>query len=247
MAAVLAGGPGSAVSHRAALELHGIMPFGQVVEVCTPRARRFRTVGEVTIHTSTLLPAEDVTEVEGITAQTVDRALLSGAAILSDRKLSFCLDAALRLGLTSEDAVHQLLSARRQRGRPGVKRLERALISLPKSGAVESPYERVALEIARDFGLPEPVMQYELVLPSGRRVRIDLAWPDWLLGAEIDGHGYHATRSERAYDAERNNEITLVGWQLLRFTTDQIFRNPGWVGNTLWRALQAAQSRSCDG
>ena len=46
MAAVLAGGPGTAVSHRAALELHGIMPFAQLVEVVTPRPAAFAPKGK---------------------------------------------------------------------------------------------------------------------------------------------------------------------------------------------------------
>lgn len=223
------------------------MPFGEVVEVATPRPRRFRTVGEVIIHTSMVLPDDDLTVVDGITVATVERALLDGGAVFGDRKLRYCVDAALRLELTTEDRLASLLAARRKRGRRGVGPLERALNSLPVGGLPESPYERYALEIVRDFGLPEPVLQYEVVLPSGRVVRIDLAWPVWLLGTEIDGHGYHSTRSERAYDADRNNELTLVGWNMLHFTTDQIFKTPGLVGNTIWRALQAAQARSRDG
>ena len=76
--------------------------------------------------------------------------------------------------------------------------------------------------------------------------------PFWL-GVEIDGHGYHSTRSERAYDAERDNELSLVGWNMLHFTTDQVFKQPGLVGNTIWRALQTAKLKadvpppSCDG
>ena len=127
MAAVLAGGPGTAVSHRSALELHGIMPFAHLIEVVTPRARRFRTEGQVTIHTSMVLPIEDVTVVDGIVVATVERALLDSGAVVSDRKLQYCVDASVRLGLTNHDRLSSLLSARRKRGRPGVRRLERVL------------------------------------------------------------------------------------------------------------------------
>jgi len=245
-AAVLAGGVGTAVSHRSALELHGVMSFDQMVEVATPRPRRFRTSGDVTIHTSMVLPDDDITSVDGIPVANIERALLDAGAVVFEGKLRYCVDAALRLGLTDVDRLSSLLAARRKRGRRGVRPLERALVSLPVGGLPESPYERYALEIVRDFGLPEPVLQYEVLLPSGRTIRIDLAWPKWWLGAEIDGHGYHATRSERAYDADRNNELTLIGWNLLRFTTDQIYRAPDQVGHTIWRALQAAEARSCD-
>ena len=242
MAAILAGGPGTAVSHRAALELHGIMPFAQVVEVVTPRARRFRTEGEVTIHTSMVLPAEDSAVVDGIVVATVERALLDGGAVVSDRKLQYCVDAAVRLGLTNHEQLASLLSARRKKGRRGVGRLERVLEQSSDGSVPESRYERAALAIVRDFGLEEPVLQHVVALPSGRKVRIDLAWPNWWLGVEIDGHGYHSTRSERAYDAERDNELSLIGWNMLHFTTDQVFKQAGLVGNTIWRAFQAAKS-----
>ena len=248
MAIVLAGGPGTAVSHRAALELHGIMPFAQALEVVTPRARRFRTQGEATIHTSIVLPDEDKTVVDGIIVASVERALLDSGAVVSDRKLQYCVDASIRLGLTDHERLSWLLSVRRKRGRPGVRRLERVLEQAPSGGSIpESTYERAALTIVRDFGLEEPVLQHVVILPSGRKVRIDLAWPVWWLGVEIDGHGYHATRSERAYDAERDNELSLMGWNMLHFTTDQVFKHPGLVGNTMWRALQTAKSRSRDG
>lgn len=242
MAAVLAGGSGTAVSHRAALELHGIMPFAHLVEVVTPRARRFRTEGEVTIHTSMVLPGEDVIVVDGIAVATVERALLDGAAVVSERRLQYCVDASVRLGLTNHDRLASLLSARRKRGRRGVSRLERVLEQSPSGSVPESRYERAALTVIRDFGLEEPVLQHVVVLPSGRKVRIDLAWPQWWLGVEIDGHGYHSTRSERAYDAERDNELSLIGWNMLHFTTDQVFKQPGLMGNTIWRALLAAKA-----
>lgn len=244
MAAVLAGGPGTAVSHRAAIELHGIMSFAQPVEVVTPRPRRFRTQGEVTIHTSMVLPKEDSTVVDGIVVATVERALLDSGAVMSDRKLQYCVDAAVRLGLTDHEQLAILLSARRKKGRRGVGRLERVLEQSPDGSVPESRYERAALTIVREFGLEEPILQHVVVLPSGRKVRIDLAWPPSWLGVEIDGHSYHSTRSERAYDAERNNELSLIGWNMLHFTTGQVFNQPGLVGNTIWRALQAARPRS---
>ena len=247
MATVLAGGAGTAVSHRAALELHGIMPFGQLVEVVTPRPHRFRTMSEATIHTSMVLPDEDLTVVDGITVATVCRSLLDGGAVISGRKLQYCVDASVRQGLTDHEELWELLTARRKKGRRGVGALERVLIASDNGVVPESRYERAALTIVRDFGLEEPVLQRQVRLPSGRRVRIDLAWPSWWLGVEIDGHGYHSTRSERAHDAERDNELALIGWKMLHFTTDQVFRQPGLVGNTIWRALAAAQDPSRDG
>ena len=244
MAAVLAGGPGTAVSHRSALELHGIMPFAELVEVVTPRPRRFRTDGDVTIHTSMVLPEEDSTVVDGIVVATVERALLDGGAVVGDRKVQYCVDAAIRLGLTDHEHLAKLLAARRKKGRRGVGSLKRALEQSSDGAIPESRYERAALTIVRDFGLEEPILQYLVVLPSGRKVRIDLAWPPFWLGVEIDGHGYHSTRSERAYDAERDNELSLVGWNMLHFTTGQVFKQPGLVGNTIWRPLQAAKAKT---
>jgi len=67
-------------------------------------------------------------------------------------------------------------------------------------------------------GLPRPVQQHELRV-NGRTVRIDLAYPEFLIAVEYDGWEFHSTRSAFDRDRARANELELLGWTVLRFTS----------------------------
>ena len=77
----------------------------------------------------------------------------------------------------------------------------------------------LALQI-RAAGLPEPVREYRALPP--RRWRIDFAWVEARVGAEIDGAtfsgGRHVRGSGYDKDCEKCNALTLAGWRVLRFT-----------------------------
>jgi hypothetical protein len=91
---------------------------------------------------------------------------------------------------------------------------------------VESPMEsRVRLRIVL-AGLPEPVVQHEVFDRAGRFVaRLDLAYPLARLGIEYDGD-HHRERATFRHDAVRGNRLELLGWRILRFTADDVRRNP---------------------
>jgi very-short-patch-repair endonuclease len=65
-------------------------------------------------------------------------------------------------------------------------------------------------------GLPRPVLQHEVVCGDDR-FRLDLAYPDPMIGIELDG-SIHRRRDIWEADHARQNALILVGWTLLRFT-----------------------------
>jgi very-short-patch-repair endonuclease len=91
---------------------------------------------------------------------------------------------------------------------------------------VESPME-TRLRLAIVFGgLPEPVVQYAVRTPQGRFVaRLDLAYPEKRVGLEYDGD-HHRDRETFRADAVRLNRLRLLDWSVLRFTADDVLRNP---------------------
>jgi very-short-patch-repair endonuclease len=81
-------------------------------------------------------------------------------------------------------------------------------------------------------------VQQHRVRVNGRTVRIDLAYPDALIAIEYDGWDFHRTRGAFDLDRARANELELLGWTVLRFTSassDQV------VVDT----VRAALSRAC--
>lgn len=73
-------------------------------------------------------------------------------------------------------------------------------------------------------GLPAPTPEHKF--HPTRRWRIDFAWPEVKLAAEIEGGVFSGGRHVRGTgflkDVEKYNELSIMGWSLLRFTPGQV-------------------------
>lgn len=72
--------------------------------------------------------------------------------------------------------------------------------------------------------LPMPEREFRFAPP--RRWRADFAYPDRMLLIEVEGstwnNGRHTRGSGFAKDALKYNAAALLGYRVLRFTTDQV-------------------------
>lgn len=242
MAALLLGGPGSAVSHGAAAALHGFDGYAkQALEITVHRPRR-HTTAEVLVHRARDLLAIDVAPVDPggpLLVTTPARTLLDLAAV--DRNLGRvgdALDSAIRKELTTVDTVRWRVQALRKRGRAGVRAMDLLLAEHEAAPLPESPLERRFLRLLRDAGLPPPVCQYELRRPDGTFVaRVDAAYPEQRLAIELYGHGFHSSRSQRDRDMIRENSINELGWDLRVFSYRQVNEQQRYVAQTVRGAL----------
>lgn len=84
---------------------------------------------------------------------------------------------------------------------------------------IESPVEQLFWDCAmvRIYGI---VPQYEV-----GNYRVDFAVLDKNIAIEIDGHDYHKTKEQRTNDAERERNLELLGWKVIRFTGSEIFKD----------------------
>jgi hypothetical protein len=91
----------------------------------------------------------------------------------------------------------------------------------------ESPMEtRLRLLVMR-AGLPRPVAQHEIRDGYGLFLaRVDLAYPRYRLALEYDGD-HHRDRDTFRHDLGRANALRAAGWTVLRFTADDVLRQPG--------------------
>ena len=82
----------------------------------------------------------------------------------------------------------------------------------------------------------------ELRFHPTRRWRFDLAIPDLKIAIEVEGgvwtQGRHTRGSGYIGDLEKYNEAAILGWLVLRFTTDQV-REASVALSTVERAAQA--------
>jgi very-short-patch-repair endonuclease len=70
------------------------------------------------------------------------------------------------------------------------------------------------------------------------RVR-DFYWPHRRLVVEADSYRWHRSPSALNADRERDVELTLAGYRVLRFTYEQVTQRPKWVISCIAAALGA--------
>lgn len=82
--------------------------------------------------------------------------------------------------------------------------------------------------------------QQEYRFDEKRKWRFDCAWPTERVAVEIDGGQWVANggRHNRDSDREKLNNAAAMGWRVLRFSTQQVDRDPGGCVELLRRALQ---------
>lgn len=132
------------------------------------------------------------------------------------------LDAALRSNTCNSAELEA--AALQQSGRRGVVTV-RDLIGLARPGA-ESEMESEARLVMLDGGLPEPVLQYEVIDHHGRRWRLDFAWPDQRLCVEYDGFGYHSSPEHLRRDRRKRAALEDMGWQVMSIVSEDVRRRP---------------------
>jgi very-short-patch-repair endonuclease len=111
-------------------------------------------------------------------------------------------------------------------GARGIRRLRRAL-DLVDAGA-ESPQEtRLRLVLIRG-GLPRPVTQIPVADEWGRvRRRIDMGWPEWMVGIEYDGDQHWSNPEIHESDIDRLEFLAARGWTIVRVSARQLrYRQP---------------------
>lgn len=165
------------------------------------------------------LPSDHVMQVDGIPVTTAGRTLFDLAAILPARVLEASIDEALRLRITTVEALGRVLSSLEGARLPGTDRFRCAVMARhPEEAPVDSVLERRALRTLKRAGLPRPVLQYAVPFPD-RTYHLDFAWPDALLALEVDGWDGHRMRGRFDRDRERLNRLQAAGWLVLHYTS----------------------------
>lgn len=235
MAAVLACGPGSALSHLTAAALWGLAETGSAVEVTVPRDRNPRRNG-VCVHRR-LLDPEDTTAEGGIPVTTPARTLLDLATVLSPARLEAAVNQADKLDRIDPESLRAAIAERC--GESGLPALRRILD--PQAFArTDSELERRFLRLVGEADLPKPETQAPV---SG--FRVDFLWRDSRLVVETDGLRYHRTAADQAKDRRRDQVLAAAGYTVLRFTYAQVVERPSEVAATLAAVVaRAAYSSS---
>jgi hypothetical protein len=90
----------------------------------------------------------------------------------------------------------------------------------------ESPMESEARLAMHDGGLPEPVLQYEIIDLEGQLWRVDFAWPDEMVAVEYDGFDWHSSPAALQRDRQKRAALEEMGWRVMSIVGDDVRRRP---------------------
>lgn len=233
VAALLACGPGAALSHGSAAALWG---FGAevrgLVEVSLPPGRRSRHPG-IRAHRRARLPPDQVTEHEGVALTAPIRTLIDHAPQLTPARLERAVNEADKLERVRADVLYAALAD--HGGEPGVGPLRRLLDPL-HFRLSDSELERAMRPVAKGAGLPVPETKVWV-----NRFEVDFFWRDLGIVVEADGLRYHRTASQQRRGLERDQAHISAGLWPLRFSHWQIAKEPAHVRRILRRVAARAR------
>lgn len=235
LAAVMAVWPAAAASQWAATAIHGLTQWTRgAIHVSAEQSRRPRP--GLVIHRA-VLPASDLTIVDGVPATTVARTLLDMSAVTDARRLRSMVKRAEFKGLVDADALVAILECYpRRRGRGPLARMVSGYAL--STGPTMSPIEDDFIEFCVKRKLPLPQTNVPLHI-GGQSIVVDCLWSGAHLIVELDGRDAHDRHLAFEDDRTRDRSLTAAGWRPMRVTSAQIRRNPGALETDLRAALSA--------
>lgn len=109
---------------------------------------------------------------------------------------------------------------------------------------VDSLFERAVRDLIAGTTLPNPAPHPFPVVLDGRRLHLDIAWPDLRVAVECDGFGFHASPAALQRDQQRHNALVRAGWRVLRVTWGTIEHEAGAFLDELTDLIEQAQRRA---
>jgi hypothetical protein len=208
--------PDAAIGGRSAAAWYGadISSVTDPVVVVAPRGCSWDGPRGVRVHKTNLSPSEVVIHEDGVQVTTAVRTAWDVATLEPTLTAVPLLDAMIREGRLSEQALLGEVAARRGQWRSG-----RATDILPLvDGRAQSPPEsRVRVACVR-AGLPRPVPQHVIVENGEFLGQVDLAWPEAKLVVEYEG-AYHFDGLQIVRDDRRYARLVAAGWRVIRLSS----------------------------
>jgi hypothetical protein len=192
------------------------------------------------------LPPHHCTTVEGIPVTTVARTLFDLAGSLHPGRTERALDNALTRHLLTLEAMRETTVELREHGRSGSSLMwrllrERGAGYVPPASGLEARF----LTVLKQAGIEAPAGQVDLggALWVGR---VDHVFRRWRIVAEIDSELHHSSKLDRASDTRRDAALRVAGFDVLRFTDEQVREHRGDVVASVRAAIERAKRREAE-
>ena len=206
-AAVWGHGSQAAASGLTAAFWHGLTRFApDIVEVTVPRDSHGRRHEGTRVRRRDLHRC-DVVELNSMRVTSLGLTVVEAAAQRGGG--AKVIDTALQQGHIDLPSLWR--THLRNKGRAGAPRSRRLLQAA--AGGAHSVAERILHQLLRDAGIGGWQANYRV---GGYRV--DVGFAAHKVAIEVDGFAFHSDPDAFQIDRQRQNDIVLLGWQVLRFT-----------------------------
>jgi hypothetical protein len=202
-----------------AADLYGFdLENTSAVHVLDPGVRMRPTVG-LMVHQRTGAPLKHVA---GRLATAPAWTAIEVARTLRRPRALAALDAALHSSACTRAELES--AVREQKGRRGIV-VVRDLLPYA-DGRAESGMESEARLVMVDYGLPMPVLQYEIQALDGTVHRVDFAWPEHRVVAEYESIDWHSGGVEMIRDKKRYADFQDLGLTVIPIVVHDVRREP---------------------
>ena len=234
MAAVLAAGPASLLSHRDGLALYEVADFRlPEVEVTLPDLGSRRRRG-IRIHRTRYLDPADRQNVNGIPVTSLARTLADVAGSISPRHLRDAYLEGGRRNLLDLGALQRVVE--QGRGKRGIHHLRRLVaadnVQLLRT---KSPLEVRFFDFCRKHGFPEPISNAVI-----HGCEVDAHWPGTRLVVELDSWEFHRGRGAFERDRAKIGDLMLHGFDALPITHEGLTKDEQKIVAIIRKALEDA-------
>jgi predicted transcriptional regulator of viral defense system len=232
LAAVLAYGSGTLLSHRSAAALWGLEKVrGALIDVTATSGRQGILRRErIWLHRGQL-HSKDETRHNGIPVTTVARTLFDMAEFVAFKRLESAWEEADRLNLLELKLVERVCE--RGRGRRALKPIRRLLVEAVAATITRSPLEDAFAAFCADNDLAIPSFN-----TSALGFEVDALWPQQRVAAELDSWEFHRHRAAFERDRARDAALQAAGYRTIRITHRRLQTDPHLLADQL-RALLA--------
>ncbi len=241
MAAVLACGPDACASHYCSGVLWQLgLGVRRLIDVTAPGSRGRAREG-IRVHSAATLAPHDVIVIDNIPCTSLARTILDIAEQGPRRDVERALDRAEQQQILDMRAIDDVLQ--RADGRRGAKLL-RAVLAEHRVGSTltRNGLEEAFLAIARAVERPPDATNVWIAFAEGDGAEADFVYRDQRLIVETDGRDPHTARKSFYSDRRRDQRLMLLGWRVVRFTSQQVEHEPAHVAATLRGLLKVGRS-----
>lgn len=220
LAACLAAGPEVRTSFRSAAALYEFEGFARDRLEITHFGARPSPMAGVVIHETDVFDIGHVGRIGGIPVTSAARTLCDLTAVTNQPWIvERAVDEALRRKIVRLDDIADVAERLAGRGRHRCTVMREILDRRhPGYDPGESHPERRIADLLVRAGLPEPTMQHPVAI-GGKRYRIDLCYPEHRIAIEFDSWQFHSGRRAFDEDRARANDLVLLGFVVLHFTS----------------------------